>query len=417
MAEESYYDILEINRDASFVEIKNKRKELAMKYHPDKLPADKRDWGESMIKKVNEAYEVLSDPEKRELYDKFGKDFQQFGGMGGMGGFNPEDLFGGIFGGKKKQPRQRVEPIQIRIDVTLDDLFNGKVCTQEIERFTLCEDCDNTGFEDKQKHSCMKCKGNGHITEMRQIGPGMIQQMQRQCNKCNGSGSYSDNVNKCKKCNGQSIYKEKHTITINIEPGMCNGDYVEIINEGHPIPKEIQNKQSTQTRGNVNCIINELPHKIFKRGIVFNEQMNPANLSISIELELYEALCGFVKKFKHLDGSDLYIDNYDIIQDGDIKIVEHKGLPYKGNKFRSGDLFIKFKVILPTKFSDTTRNKLYELLTGKKFNNSQVHKIPADNYPVKLKNVEDYHGNNDFNDFNDNDNNNANQEGVQCATQ
>lgn len=419
MSEESYYDILEISKNASFEEIKKKRKELSMKYHPDKLPEDKRKWGESMIKKVNEAYEVLSDPEKRELYDKFGKNFQQFGmgGMDGMGGFNPEDIFGGLFSGRQKQQRQQrhhVEPIQIRIDVTLEDLFNGKVYTKEIERFTLCDNCDNTGFEDKQKHSCTNCNGNGNVMEMRKIGPGMLQQIRRQCDKCNGSGSYADNVKKCKKCNGHSVYKEKHTITINIEPGMCNGDCIEIVNEGHPFPKEIQSKQNKQTRGNVNCIINEIPHKVFKRGIVFNEQMNPANLSITIELELHEALCGFVKKFKHLDGSDVYIDNYDVIQDGNIKIIEHKGLPYRGNKFRSGNLFVKFKVTAPTKFSDTTRNKLYELLTGKKFNNSKVHKIPSENYPVELKSIENYH---DSNDFDENNNNDNNQENVQCTTQ
>ena len=133
---------------------------------------------------------------------------------------------------------------------------------------------------------------------------------------------------------------------------------------------------------------------------------------VTIDLELHEALCGFVKKIRHLDGSDVYIDNNDIIQDGNIKIIEHKGLPYRGNKFRFGDLFVKFNVKVPAKFSDATRNKLYELLTGKKFNNSQVHKIPEDNYPVKLKNIEDYHNNNDF------DNNSDDNQGTtQCATQ
>src|SRR5438046_759399 len=146
----SYYEILGVGKTASDEELKKKKRELAIKYHPDRLPEDKKDWGTEMFKKVQEAYDVLSDPKKRKIYDKFGKEGLQNGGMDPtMGGFNPEDLFPGIFKSKKNN---KIAPIKIRLDVSLENLYLGKEFDYEIERFTLCKNCDNTGFSDKQKH-------------------------------------------------------------------------------------------------------------------------------------------------------------------------------------------------------------------------------------------------------------------------
>lgn len=407
--EESYYDILEVNKDATFEEIKKKRRDLSVKYHPDKLPQEKKEWGTIMIKKINEAYEVLSNPEKRELYDKFGKDGLNENFRANQShGFNPHDILGNMF----NRPKQRDRTIQIPINVTLEDIFNGKDISHEIDRETLCVSCDNTGFADKKKHICSKCGGSGTKTEHIRIGHGMVQTIKNTCNVCHGTGNSIDLSNKCKTCNGNAYIKEKKLIKCRMEPGLCKGDAVIIKNEGHEIPKEIQMQMNGKvTRSDIAFIIQEIPHGTFKRGVMFNNQMNPANILMEIDLELHEALCGFTKKINYLDGTEIYIDNYDVIKDNHIKIIENKGLPYKGQSYKNGSLFIKFRVNYPT-LNDTTKAKIYKLLTQKNFNNSVIHKIPENKHSFELKDIEDYDG-----DDYDGDEDDQREGGVQQCTQ
>ncbi|QKF93745.1 DnaJ chaperone protein [Fadolivirus algeromassiliense] len=409
--EESYYDILGVSKNATIEEIKLKRKELSKKYHPDKLPAEKREQGTERFKKITEAYEVLSDPEKRNIYDQHGKEGLKAHADGfnfNGGGFDPTEIFGDIFG-KRKQQSVRVPPIQIRVNVTLEDVFTGKDFIQEIERFSVCNICDNTGFEDKGKHDCTVCKGSGFKMEMRQIGPGMIQQFQRPCNNCEGSGK-DNKFPKCNKCNGKGLVEEKVKLSFKVEQGMCKGDIIEIKNEGHELPKDVP---GLYRRGDVMFVVNEIPHETFKRGVVYDGKMNPANIAIEVELQLHEALCGFVRSFKYLDGTQMYIDNYDIVKDGDVKIIKNKGLPQKNRTYLSGDLFVKFKVTYPENIADNTKSKLFELLTGKKYNSSTVHKLPSDAYTVDMKDVKDYVPNDNYYDEDDD----HQEGGVQCAQQ
>lgn len=407
--EESYYDILGVNKNASFEEIKKKRRDLSVKYHPDKLSHDKKEWGTKMITKLNEAYEVLSNPEKRELYDKYGKDgLSEKFRFNQNHGFNPNDIIENMFNPRQKQ---RDRTIHITINVTLEDIFNGKDISHEIERETLCVGCDNTGFMDKKKHTCSKCGGSGIKIDRIPIGPGMIQTIKNMCNMCHGTGNSIDLSNKCKICNGNAFIKEKKTLKCKVEPGMCKGDAVIMKNEGHEIPKDMSGKFK---RGDVAFIIHEIPHETFKRGVMFNNQVNPANIIMEIELELYEALCGFTKKITYLDGSEIYIDHYDVIKDSNIKVIENKGLPYKGQSYKNGDLFIKFKVKYPSELTDPIKSKLYELLTHKKFNTSTVHKIPDDKHAFELKDIQDYTGEN----YEEDDEGDQQEGGgVQCAQQ
>jgi DnaJ-class molecular chaperone len=402
--EESYYDILGVEKNATIAEIRKKRKELSIKYHPDKLPDDKKEFGTKMISKINEAYEVLSDPEKRSIYDEYGKE----GLQNPNGGMDPHDILNKFF---HQQERQHVPPIKIQIQVTLGEILTGKEGVHEIDRFTLCSACDNTGFTDKQRHLCPKCGGRGHEVGRRQLGPGMIQEFRKTCTVCQGSGSSQDPESKCKVCDGNAVSKEKYKIKYKIEPGVSSGDVIEIKNEGHEIPKEVKSKYR---RGDVVLIITEIEHPIFKRNVIFNGKSNKANISINIDLELHESLCGFVKKFPYIDDTEICIDNYDVIKDGETKIIESKGLPYKGRPYKSGDLFVNFKVKYPEKITDQTKSKLYELLTGKKFNSSKIHKTPNNVYLADLKNTNEYHSQNDYDYSNDDENEG---EGVQCAQQ
>ena len=415
--EESYYDILEVGQNATLEEIKKKKKDLSLKYHPDKLPEHKREWGTMMIQKINEAFEVLKDPKKRKMYDQFGKEALNgnpgFSGFGGFGGFDMNDIFSGVMG---KSKGQKIQPIKVAINVSLEDLFTGKNLKEEIERFTLCKECDNTGFEDKQKHKCKICKGNCFVIQTIQIGPGMIQQCQRPCAECNGLGNDLKSTNKCKKCDGNSVIKEKYIISIEIKAGMQNKDVIEIKKEGHELPQESNQKYN---RGDIYVFIKEIPHEIYKRGVTYEGIMNPSNLSMELEITLCEALCGFVKSFKYLDGNSKYLDSYDVIKDGDIRVIKDLGLPHKGTNHKRGDLFVKFQVKYPNK-SELTNNKkekLYELLTDNKFNNSKIHKLPKYINPVIMEDIKHYKHKEYYDDDDDNMDNERGGEHVQCAQQ
>lgn len=382
--DKSYYDILGVSKDATEEEIKKKRKVLIQKYHPDKMPTEKKEWAEELIKEINEAYEILSNPKKRDIYDRYGK--EGLNANEGDGNFNPDEIFSHFFGQKRKST---IPPIKVPVDVTLEEIFKGKNVTKPVERYGLCETCNNTGFEDKQKHTCKNCKGKGILHVMRQLRPGMLQQLQIECEQCDGTGNdkSSQNIKKCKLCEGNGVIKEKYAATIKIEPGTCKGDIIEIENEGHELPKEIQDKQK---RGSIIFVINEVSHEIYKRGVVLKGSMNPANLAMDVTIELHEALCGFVKCIKYLDGSDIYIDQHEVTKDGELKIIIGKGLPYKNKPYKYGDLFVKFHVNYPKFLTENTKGKIYELLTYKKYDSSSIHKIPKDKFAIDLKNVDNY---------------------------
>lgn len=432
MSKTDYYDILEIKKDATTEEIKKKRKELALKYHPDKLhklPENERQDAENRMKKINEAYEVLVNPEKRKLYDMGGKealDPNGFpgggfpggfpgGGFHGFPGFNA-DIFGDMFTGQKQQ-QQKVAHIEDFIELTLEEIFKGAEITKEINRFTLCKKCDNTGYQDKKKHICTSCKGSGTKKEMRQVGKGMFTQTIKTCDECSGTGNDTKSSQKCDTCFGKGSVKETYKLKVNVPKGIREDDVIRINNEGHEIPVELQNNKK-YNRSHVLLTVKQVPHKLFKRGVVYKQHMNPANLVIEIDLPLYKALCGFTTSFKHLDGTDIYVKNSEVIKDGDIKVIKNKGLPYKNNQLKYGDLFVKFKVEYPKTLSQNTKKKLYETLTDKKYDQTKILELPKNVESVELTDEDKY----EYNHYQDDDNNDDQQhdghyQSAQCAQQ
>lgn len=174
------YDVLGVPKEATEAEIKKAFRKLTLIHHPDK------GGDETKFKEINAAYEVLSNAEKRQLYDKYGLEGVKNGG-GGMGGM--DDIFnifgmGGHRGGRKE--RKKVRPTEREIQVTLEDIYNGKTVKLDNDRTILCPDCNGKGGEDVQ--TCKDCGGRGAVMKTVQIGPGMYQQSQAACSKCRGTG-------------------------------------------------------------------------------------------------------------------------------------------------------------------------------------------------------------------------------------
>lgn len=419
MSDQSYYDILGVSKNATDKEIKKKYRELVIKYHPDKLPQEKKEWGEKKIKEINEAYNILSDPNKREIYDKFGKEGLESHGISGTEGFHQDymDILEELFGHSRNRDRELVEPIVCEENLTLEEIYKGKQIKREIKRYNLCKDCEGTGSVDKINHVCKQCKGKKFIIQTRTLGPGMFQQIQMQCFACKGTGIDTTNINKCKTCEGKKMVKEKHLIKCDIQPGVCHGEVIVIENEGNEIPLDLrkENIGNNVTRGKVIIKINELKHPIFKRGIVIHGKMNPANIFIEMNISLVEALCGFTRSITHLDGRKLFLtETTSMIKDGEIRYIPNEGMPYKGKTYKHGDLFIRFHIEYPKKLSYKQKEKIYNILTGKRIEELNFN-VPPEHIEVNLQCVEDLKKE-DYNHYDD-DNNNHQESGVQCATQ
>ena len=199
------YDILGVKPDATDNEIKKAYRQLAMKYHPDK---NKDPEAESMFKKINAANEILSNPEKRQIYDQFGEE--------GIRGSMDDDVdMSDIFNHFRQQERGPPQA-KMQHSITLEEYFTKKSVTINIPRNVKCESCDATGFTDKQNHKCTMCKGNGIIVQIMQNGP-FVQQVQRTCTLCNGKKCDKNALNiKCPKCNVEGTIKVIESLEVQI---------------------------------------------------------------------------------------------------------------------------------------------------------------------------------------------------------
>lgn len=221
-----FYNLLGIEKNATENEIKKAFRKQAMQHHPDKGGDPEK------FKEISRAYETLSDPEKKALYDQYGEEGLSEGGAGG-GGAAGMDIFdilgGGMFGersfrGAQQRGKPRGEDIKFPLKVTLEDMYNGARKKLRLTRNIICTGCSGAGG--KSVTMCRDCKGNGVRVTLRQIGPGMVQQMQSQCHSCQGKGQVIPDKDKCKKCNGEKTIKDKKTIEVFVVRGMKHGERI-----------------------------------------------------------------------------------------------------------------------------------------------------------------------------------------------
>jgi DnaJ homolog subfamily A member 2 len=359
--DKSYYEILQISKNATQSDIKKSYYKLAKKCHPDKNPGNKK--AEEQFKQISEAFQVLGDVKKRDIYNKFGKEGLDGGHMNGFNNSNVGDIFSNLFGNNKKQKKN---PVKVQVKLEMEDIFNGKKINVSYSRKTKCNSCKGTGSSDCKDYKCTSCKGSGRMKVTQRMGP-MVQIMETLCNICNGSGNTINKGKICNKCDGKRFNLENINKPVEIPRGMKDEEYIIIENEGH---QDLKN----DTRSDLVIFIKEKEHKIYKRGFTINNISDPYNLLAEIEIDLAEALCGFTYKLKGLDLKYINIVNESIIKPDTIKVIRNKGMIRKDLNGR-GDLFLKINIKFPIqdKLTNKNREKLWEILSNKKYENNLVN--------------------------------------------
>jgi len=348
-----YYDRLEVPTDADTSQIKKAYYKKAQLYHPDKNPGNKE--AEEKFKQVGEAYEVLSDKQKRETYDRYGKEglegggfhggdpFDVFSRFGAGGGF--ESFFGGG-GGGSRGPKKGAD-IEHVIPVTLVDLYKGKKKKMKINRKIICETCHGSGSNKGDVDSkCSKCSGSGRETKVIRQG-NTIYQTQGLCSTCEGKKFVIPEADKCTNCQGNKVVKDSKILNVEIEPGMQAGQQLSFYGESDQFP-------DTVTGDVVFTLKQATEPSIFTR--------SGSDLHCKQEITLMEALAGAKILLKHLDDRELLISTTDIVQPGEKRKVPNQGMPVLHRPEKFGDLYIELTVTLPTSLKKDQVDKLKNII-------------------------------------------------------
>uniref|UniRef100_A0A1B6L2X6 J domain-containing protein n=1 Tax=Graphocephala atropunctata TaxID=36148 RepID=A0A1B6L2X6_9HEMI len=334
--ETTYYDILGVKPSCTTDELKKAYRKLALKYHPDKNPNE----GEK-FKQISQAYEVLSTPEKRAIYDKGGEQALKEGGTGGNFTSNPMDVFDMFFrnafcGGSRRGPpgERRSKDVVHQLSVSLEDLYKGAVRKLALEKNVICEKCEGRGGKKGAVEKCMTCQGSGMQVQIQQLAPGMIQHFQSVCADCNGQGEKIAAKDRCKPCQGKKTVRDRKILEVHVDPGMVDGQKITFSGEGDQEPG--------YKPGDIVVVLDEKDHLIYKR--------SGNDLILRMHIELVEALCGFQKIIHTLDNRDLLVSVIpgELVKHGDVKYVLGEGMPQYKNPFEKGRLIIQFLVNFPT---------------------------------------------------------------------
>lgn len=368
MSKRDYYDILGVTKSSAADEIKKAYRKLAIKFHPDKNPDDKG--AEDKFKEAAEAYEVLSNPEKKQRYDQFGHAGSQggYGGGNGGGGMNMDDIFsqfgdvfgggGGspfesFFGGNSQSSRsgrrvQRGTNLRIKVKLTLEEIANGIEKKIKVNKQILCNTCDGSGAKDKDSFStCKTCGGSGAV---RRVTNTILGQMQTTstCPTCNGEGSTISS--KCTTCHGDGITRGEETISINIPAGVSEGMQLSMSGKGNAAPRG-------GVPGDLIILVEETPHESLKREGI--------NVIYDLHVSFIDATLGASIEVPTIDGK-ARIKLEPGTQGGKILRLKGKGIP-EVNSYHKGDQLIQVNIWTPKVLNNEERELLETLKTSENF--------------------------------------------------
>jgi molecular chaperone DnaJ len=349
MSDQDFYDILGVGRNASDDEIKAAFRKLARKYHPD---VNKEPDAEENFKEINEAYGVLSDPDQRARYDRFGR-----AGLGNLGGFHDytadfSDIFDELFGqfGFSTNRRSRRAPrrgrdLQMQVTLKFEEAVFGVEKEIEFEREETCSRCQGSGAEPGTSPTrCPTCNGQGEVRQVRQTILGQIMQTAT-CPTCNGRGEVISSP--CKTCRGGGLERKRVNKKVQIPAGVDGGTQIRLAGEGGPGVYGGPN-------GSLFLLLDVQPHKYFKRrenDILLNLDINIAQATLGADVEV-PTLDGD-EKLKILAGT----------QPGKVFHIKGKGVPHLRSNGRRGDELVIINVEVPSKLNKEQR-ELFERLAG-----------------------------------------------------
>lgn len=372
MIKRDYYEVLGVSRSATLDEIKSAYRKLAMQYHPDRNPGNKE--AEEKFKECAEAYEVLSDPDKRARYDRFGHQGVNATGFHGFdnindifshfadifGGFGSGSIFDEFFGGSTSRSRRRSAGIdghdlKVTVKLTLEEIAEGVEKTLKVKRYKTCTSCQGTGAKPGSGYkTCTYCSGTG---EIRQVSRSMFGQFVNVsiCPQCNGEGKLIKD--KCSECAGEGRVRTETVVKVAIPAGVTTGNYIPLSGQGDAGIRGGAN-------GDLLVFIEEEEHPYFVRrndDIIYN-----------LEISLIDAILGAEVEVPTLTGkAKLKIDPG--TKPGSIYRMKDKGIKHLKGGGRGSQL-VKVDIFIPTKLTSREKELLKELARSENFKPKQSHK-------------------------------------------
>ncbi|MBU1011032.1 MAG: molecular chaperone DnaJ [Bacteroidetes bacterium] len=360
MAKRDYYEILEVDRNASETDIKKAYRKMALKFHPDKNPDDKK--AEDMFKEAAEAYEVLSNQDKRARYDRYGH--EGVGGASGAGGFGGGmsmddifsqfgDIFGGAFGGfgGQSQRGRRVNKgsnLRVKVRLNLQEIALGVEKKIKVNKYVSCKHCSGTGAESGTAYStCSSCHGSGHVTRVTNTFLGQMQTTST-CPTCGGEGRSI--TRQCVDCHGNGIVREEDIITLNIPAGVAEGMQLSVSGKGNAGAR-------SGVPGDLIVLVEEEKHPELER--------DGNNLLHNLFISIVDAAIGTQIEVPTIDGkARLKISPG--TQPGKILRLKGKGLP-SINSYGNGDLLVNVNVWIPKELNKEEKRILESLKDADNF--------------------------------------------------